>query len=237
MFKRLILVTSLVLISAFTFMNTHASQNEEDSTPDPRQCDAGNEIFFDDFSDPNGGWFVGQSSAASNWGYATDDEEYRVFITQPRRIAWSESPLQPSMIPSNFCVEADVRLHVAGSLSDDAYLGLAFGGRPLFGNNEDFMLFRIDPDGWYRIQRVDGSGDSLSFTSLVDWTETDLVNGANEDNHLLIMSIDGDSHFFINGEWVETLTLNTSGEVGVAITNFDAPNVNGRWDNFKVTGL
>ena len=216
----------MAIACAFTFAPAEATQT--DSDPSPEDCAAGNTILEDDFSDPSSGWNVEQGDGF-DWGY--QDGEYRVFITATAWNAWAWAPISSSNIPSDFCLELDVKLLVQGSLSEVGDLGVIFAGNP---NDRSFIAFSVFPigDRFYRVRRIDDN-----FETLVDWTQSDFINPVNSFNTLRVVSKDGEVRLYINDNLVETLNMNVSGSVGVYTHSFDEPNVNGRFDNFKVTGL
>ena len=181
-------------------------------------------IFSDDFSDRNSGWFVGDFQGAS-WGYSQDGQ-YRVLTKWDNTIAWSWAPI--SSVSGNFCLEVDVKHLVQGSLSDFGMLGVIFAGKP---SARSFSFFGIlDPLSAYVIGRL--SGGSVQYTHGPIISEA--IKPVNNVNHLLIIARGGQVDFYINSKKVATLSLSTTGAVGVFVATFDAPNVNGRFDNFVV---
>jgi hypothetical protein len=193
------------------------------------QC--GRVIYTDDFSDPNSGWSVGSSSGGFNWGY-TDDGEYRVLTGSSFFIAWSWAPFSAGRIPRDFCLEADVKQHVAGSLSDHGEIGLIFAGNP---DARSFIRFGIiSPDGTYQIRRLSSGG---TYETTVSPTRSSAIRPVNHFNHLLIVARGNRASFYINDVLVKTLTIETAGAVGVFARTFEEPNVNGRFDNFTVREL
>jgi len=231
MTKKFTILTILALISALAFVNTYAVQQEDETTPTPADCAAGNEIFSDDFSDPTSGWRIDQGSGF-DWAYQSG--EYRVFITEPEFTAWAWAPISSSNIPKDFCLELDLKLLVQGSLSEIGEVSVILAGNP---DGRRFISFGLFPngDGFYRVRDIDFG--QQEFSTFVDWTQSDFIDPVNSFNTILVISKNGETSFYINDNLVETLNLNLSGSVGVYTHTFDEPNVNGRFDNFKVTGL
>lgn len=184
----------------------------------------GEVVFSDEFSNPDSGWPT-DSGEGFDWAY--DEGEYRVFVTEPGYIAWSWAPLDQGL-PDNFCLGVETKQLVQGSLSETGTEGLIFAGN---SDQRRFHMFEVSPsEGEYRITKLlHGFPDPL-----FEWTQADAINGVNEFNHLQIRVQGDQAYFFINDVQVKTLTMEAGGDVGVFTRAFDAPNVNGRFDNFTV---
>ncbi len=183
----------------------------------------GSTIFFDDFSDRNSGWVVGDFQGAS-WGY-TQDGQYRVLTKWSNTIAWSWAPLP--RVSGSFCLEVDVKHLVQGALSDFGMLGVIFAGNP---DARTFAFFGIlNPLGAYVVGRLSGQVRFLQGPIV-----SEAIQGVNRTEKLLIIARGNRAEFYINGKRVTTLSLSTAGAVGVFVATFDDPNVNGRFDNFRV---
>jgi len=227
-----LLLAFVVAFLAGTFF-AEAAQTE----PDPARCDAGEEIFFDDFSDPASGWPTDSTSDGFEWSYAPE-EEFRAFITSDAAIAWEEAPFAASMMPENFCLEVDVKVLFQGILTDDVTLGLLFAGNPVFGEDANFAVFEVFPAGQqYYISNVQNTPDFVEFDDLVGYEDSDVINGVNEVNNLLIMAENGEVHFFVNDTYLVTFELLTSGGIGLVAESYEEPNVNARFDNFRIVEL
>jgi len=187
-------------------------------------------VYFDDFSHPSSGWSIG-TGAGFDWAY-TSEGEYRVFITSPQVIAFSPAPLSSNSIPTSFCVEADVRQHVTSSLTDLGELGLLFGIDP---SSASFTRFGVIPrEGSFLIEQRLPSGQ---FELLIPPTPSSAIQPVNEVNHLAVVARGNDVEFIINGQLVQTLTISSSGGVGVYTRTFNLPQVNARFDNFTVSRI
>ena len=190
------------------------------------QC--GTVIFADDFSDPDSGWFVGDFQGAM-WSYA-DDGTYRVLTKWDNTIAWSWAPARN--LSGDFCLAVDVKQLVAGSLSEQGEIGIIFAGDP---DARSYNLFGIrSADKVFRIGRF---APATWIQDIIPPTPSDAIKTVNNFNRLLIVAQGGQVHFYINDTWVATQTIETSGAVGVFVLTFDAPNVNGRFDNFTIQRL
>lgn len=196
----------------------------------PQACERGQSVFSDNFSDSGSGWRQ-DSGGGFNWGY--DEGEYRVFITEPGFLAWDWAPFNESRVPQSFCASVDVKHLVTGSLTDLGEVGIMFAGNP---DNNEFTLFSIANRQFYRVIRLDCGGDGCSANTLVEAVESDAIQ-PDAFNQLRVIAEGREARLFINGTQVETLSMQTSGAVGVLSHSFDEPNMNGRFDNFEVRSL
>ena len=197
---------------------------------EPSRPQCGSIIYSDDFSDSSSGWDV-DSGQGFDWAY-TNDGQYRVFITAPNYIAWSWAPFSSGRMPADFCLEVDVKQHVAGSLSEDGQIGLIFAGNE---TERTFTQLALRPSrGLFGMWQI---GEGWEWTRLQGWTESDAVRSINAVNRIRLIAHDGQAHVYINDVEVITLSTATRGDVGVCTATFDEPNVNGRFDNFTIREL
>lgn len=190
------------------------------------QC--GQIIFSDAFSDPHSGWYVGDFQGAL-WSYA-EDGQYRVLTKWDNTIAWSWAPTRS--LSGNFCIEVDVKQLVAGSLSEQGEIGVIFAGNPDAGT---YNLFGVRSSN--QVYRIGSFAPATWIRNIVSPTRSSAIKPVNNFNRLLIIARGGQTSFYINDTLVETLSIETSGSVGVFVLTFDAPNVNGRFDNFVIREL
>ena len=202
----------------------------------PSGIEVGDIIFEDDFSNTDGGWRI-DSFFGFDWGYAEEDQEYRVFLTAPQFIAHSPSPYVGSM-SNPVVISADVKHRVTGSLASVGALGLTLyttdGSRYYFmitpahegpaGFDVPLRSFRV----WQRLS----SGSSAVVTN---WTPSDAINDVNQFNELAVVIEGGKTTFYINDEDVFSfgeLIINNGGVAGRTFTGL--PNMNARFDNFQM---
>jgi hypothetical protein len=192
-------------------------------------CSGGEVIYSDNFGNPNSGWTVATGSGF-DWGYATDDGEYRVFITAAGFVAWAPSPLPAGQMPQSFCVEADVKHRVTGSLTNFGSLGVT-----LFANGESTRyFFMLAPsNGVYSISRNDSGG----WTTIRNWNGSNAIKGLNEVNHLTLVYQNDRLTFYINSAFAASFDMPHPENGGVYAGTFDEPNMNGRFDNFTITRI
>jgi len=106
-------------------------------------------------------------------------------------------------------------------------LGVIFAGNP---DARTFAFFGIlNPLGAYVVGRLAGQVRFLQGPVV-----SEAIRGVNRTEKLLIIARGNRAEFYINGKRVTTLSLSTAGAVGVFVATFDDPNVNGRFDNFRV---
>ncbi len=206
-------------------------EESPDQPAGPQACERGNTVFADDFSDPGSGW-TQDSGGGFNWGY--DEGEYRVFITEPNFLIWASAPFDESRIPRSYCLSADVKQLVQGSLSSQGEVGLMFARSE---SNNTFTMFSVANTELYRVVRWDCSGSGCSSDVLVEAQASDAIRSQDSFNRLQIIAEGREARLFINDTQVEIVSTETSGSVGVMTISFDEPNVNGRFDNFEVTEL
>lgn len=180
------------------------------------------EDFFDDFSQPNSGWPVVDTSAA-RYGYING--EYRI-LSKALSFFLVRAP---TCTRENYAVEADVRWEG----SRGGTIGLLFGVK---GNFDQFYLFDINVDNsWYRLLRANADG---SVTTLVDWTGTYHLSDSTK---LKAVFNKGQITLFINSSVEENLYDSAiTGLTGVGIVSSpygNNPVSDARFDNFQVTML
>jgi hypothetical protein len=190
----------------------------------PAQC--GSVIFSDDFSNPNSGWFVGSGNQGFDWGYTNG--EYRVLSSLPGFIAFSGAPTAP--LTGGFCVEVDAKQLVQGSLSDRGEVGLFFGAD--FKARTASFFGIISPQEAYDVGIFDGKTGAKHLVQ----SPSSSIKPANNFNHLLVIAQDGQANFYVNDTFLTKVSLTTSGAVGVFVSTFADPNVNGHFDNFVIHG-
>ena len=202
----------------------------------PSGVEVGDIIFEDNFNNSEGGWRV-DSFFGFDWGYAEEDQEYRVFLTAPQFIAHSPSPYAGSM-SNPVVISADVKHRVTGSLAPVGAVGLAL--YPGTGARYYFMITPAHeapagsdlPTRSFRLWQRSASGDLIVHQN---WTPSVTINDVNQVNQLAAVVEDNQTTFYINDQLVYTFSGLSITNGGVAARSFtDLPNMNGRFDNFQM---
>jgi hypothetical protein len=98
-------------------------------------------------------------------------------------------------------------------------------------DDKNYYQFLVSDSGYFKIRKHDDDG----WTTLVDWTENDVIEqGANVVNRLQVLSNGADQLFYVNGIYVGgvTDTSFTSGQVGLMAGSYaEGPNVHVVFDN------
>ena len=179
--------------------------------------------FFDDFSDPNSGWAVGE------------DEDYRYEYFGGEYRALSKNDLYgymfgaPTCARENYTVDVDARWVGAPGES----YGILFG---IIGNYDQFYLFDVNTDYQdYRLLRFDGN----DYHSIVPQSHSISINSGTASNQLKITrngyQITLEVNGSILGSWTDS---NIAGETytGIISTPYlGYPTSDARFDNFSVT--
>jgi len=214
---------STALIGAQPFLGT-----EVRGAAQPSGVDVGEILFEDTFNNSSSGWRV-DSAFGFDWGYAEDDDEYRVFLTASGFLTWSPSPYVGTL-SKPVIISADVRHHSTGSLATIGALGLA-----LFDVQGGIYYFLIVPaDGSYGIFYRSQSG---SLETILDWRGHSRIQDVNEDTALALVLEDNNTAFYIGNSPVRTIKALNINNGGVAAATFDEPNMNARFDNFKIARI
>jgi hypothetical protein len=164
------------------------------------QVKTGKLVFFDDFVDNRNKW---ELDSVNNQSYLGNGELHLVSNT-PDQGKRSVSVAAP--ILDGYAFQAQTT-KIGGS--DDHLYGLIFG----FQNSQNYYVFGITGDGLYRLYRLkDGQWDYLT-----PYTSSSSINVGNSTNTLTIFSRDTSVELHVNGQYLQTVTLdsNTSGNIGV----------------------
>jgi hypothetical protein len=181
--------------------------------------------FFDDFSDPNSGWYTGETDTGR---VEYLDGEYSVLVNPE---SWSWMLGSPACDQVNYSVEADARW----SDRTGASYGLVFGIQGDFErffsfevntDYQEFILYRYDPGGW---------------TEMAPVTYSSAILPGNGTNHLkatqngvfITLEVNGT----ILGTWYDSAITGSSFSGLIVTTYSDQENAEARFDNYKVTGL
>jgi hypothetical protein len=181
--------------------------------------------FFDDFSDHESGWYVGEDKYAK-WEYL--EGEYRILSKDDGYFYWSDPP---TCSRENYTVEVDARWAGEPGNSYGILLGnnLEFDRLYSFEVNTDFLDFSL----FY--------WDGSSWQTIVPWTVSPYINPGMASNHLkftrngtqITLEVNGN----VLGTWADG---NLSGPTYAAIMSdpyVDYPTSDARFDNFSVKGI
>lgn len=180
-------------------------------------------LFFDDFSDPNSGWYT-NGDPASPGLYAGGG--YVLVKEQEQGAVWA--------LPGR--VFTDVRIEVLATKQggdDNNFFGVLcrVGGTT---QSADFYLLMISSDGYYGIARK--SGDTLDLVDQDKMLYSSKINQGNSTNTIGAICAGPRLVLFVNGE--QLVEVNdadlTSGQVGILAGTFDVPGTSIFFDDFKV---
>ena len=174
--------------------------------------------FSDDFSNPASGWPVGTDS---NMSLQYLNGEYQMQQFSPN--GWVGAV--PGYAQSDYTVTVDVRnaTNVYGSA------GILFG---LSDDWTQFYTFEILPDGSYDLWRYSGGNWDILFSG----SSTSIALGTA--TNALKLERNGDMiSLYANGDLLTSFSDGTytgSRRIGLFVFAFDDPNLDARFDNFKV---
>ena len=185
-------------------------------------------LYFDDFSDPNSGWWSGENESVKA-GYLNG--EYQILIKNTKT-GWIMS--DPDLVLlSDYRIEVDAR-QASSNASSYSY-GLMFG-RQISGDKFEHYFYRVGPTlQEYRLSKRNMDGSS---PVLIDWTYSSAIHQGMGTNHLRVDRIGTVIYLYINDTLVTTFTDSSFTSPGrdagvLAFSNYSAP-VDVRFDNFSV---
>lgn len=184
--------------------------------------------YFDDFSNPNSGWCV-EETADVKMGYLSG--EFQLLLKRPN-LGYMCVPDNLIVPTSSYSVEVDARMASGNSGSYSLVFGLRWGQ----GTRQNYVVSVEPYTQYYRIQRRNLDG---SWTTLVDWTYSELINPDAQTNHLRIDRWGTNIWFSINGLFETMISDNTitgTGlQAGVEVNSYTDTPVDVRFDNFKAS--
>ncbi|MBN1630466.1 MAG: hypothetical protein JW990_11925 [Thermoleophilia bacterium] len=177
-------------------------------------------LFFDDFSDPSSGWFVGDEGGVS---FSYQEGEYEADVHQAHTGVSAESPL--SSLSGEFALEADMRLSAGTNIE----YGIGWGG--LWG----FYTFRVCPGTQdYRLLLCSGGCATLADGSSL------AISPAGGSNLLRMEHVNDSIDVYVNGQLLGSAAAvadaSFGGHAWVEVQSIDAP-ATARFDNFTVWRL
>ncbi|MFQ5613728.1 MAG: trypsin-like peptidase domain-containing protein [Anaerolineae bacterium] len=192
-------------------------------TPEPERpqvevpANAGQVLFFDDFSDPASGW-----STFSDDEVSSRYEEGRLVIDVDVQETAAWAILDQEFEEVDFEVET-VKL---GGPDDNA-----FGLMLHYQDADNFYVFEISSDGFYKASVLEND----ELRTLIEWTKTYLVDPGGK-NTLAVEAQPGQFTIFINGVQVDQVSDDTfsRGRVGLAARTLSEPDVSIGFDNARL---
>lgn len=182
--------------------------------------------FFDDFSNPQSGWYVDEDENVI-WRYLSG--EYQIYLKQKDWWAFSTPDL---VLPSDYRIEVEARKVSAGVC---AY-GLIFGTRYTADSWETYEVLIWPTDREFLVEKrtIDGS-----WIVLKDWAYSSAINENYGTNRIRIDRIGTSIKVYINGTMVASITdssfTSPGRDAGVIVYSYwDAP-VDVRFDNFRAS--
>jgi hypothetical protein len=181
--------------------------------------------FFDNFSNPNSGWYVGDGDYLK---VEYVNGEYRMLSKQD---GYVYSVSSPSCARENYSVEVDAHW---SSSSGNLY-GIIFG---LIGNFDSYYLFGVNSDyQYYRLDRWHNGG----WTEIIPWKASSAIDAGFSTNHLMITRVGDQISLKVNGTNLESVTegsLTGLTFTGLTISPYDDyPTADARFDNFSTVTL
>jgi hypothetical protein len=186
----------------------------------------GTALLFEDFSDPDSGWEVGEYNGGSI-GYV--DGEYFVTSTKEAEIMWGQAALDLDDV----IIEVNAR-QVAGPSNDDTGYGVMC--RVSYNPDEDTLdayALRISPDGYYAITKFFQNTSS----HLVEWTSSDVIRLGPSTNSINARCEGDHLTLIVNGVMLAE-TWDTSyvhGDVGLTGTSYEAEPAEFRFDHVIIS--
>ena len=184
--------------------------------------------FFDDFSDPDSGWFIGEDGTGQA-EYLKGPGEYNVLV-KPANYYWILKA--PTCDQINYSVEVDARW----SGNSGASYGLVFGVK---GDFEQFYTFEVNSDyEQYALYRYGPGG----WTEIVPFTYVyRTINPGVMGNHLKVTrhgdTITLEVNGTVLGTWFDETITGASGSGLIVSSYSDLGDAEARFDNYRVTGL
>jgi flagellar basal body rod protein FlgG len=177
-------------------------------------------LFEDDFSDPNSGWEVGEYPDGSV-GYR--DGYYYVISSVENKVMWGVA----NRSFDDVVVEVEATQASAPSNNDNSY-----GVQCRLQSNNDAYHLLISGDGFYSIEKVSGG----TFTRLVDWTRSDVINQGNATNKIRAVCDGSRLALYCNGQLLAETTDSTltQGDIALVTATYEPEATEIHFDNLKV---
>lgn len=181
-------------------------------------------VYFDDFSNPGSGWYVGEWPGEIKWSYQSGEYEIYLYKTW-----WWGGATAPVSGPTNYSVEADMR----------CYLGVTTCGYGLiFGlvDWDHFYVFSVDP-GYqeYSVWRY----AAPNWVELIDWTSSSNIKSYGATNRLMVIRNGSYIAVYVNGHLLATANdgTYTGNGIGLFAESYEGAPVAVRFDNVRIRRL
>jgi uncharacterized repeat protein (TIGR01451 family) len=184
--------------------------------------------YFDDFSDPGSGWYIGDSMGDVSFSY--QDGEYEILLGNADW--WWDGMLPPLGCVTNYSVEADMRRYSGNTTQ----YGLTFG----LEDWDHLYIFIVEPGYQYYSVWRRTFPSAPYWVPLIDWTPSSYINPSNATNHLKVEHSGSQITVYVNDQFLGTVgdgAYTGCLQVGLyAGTDPAYPDVPAtvRYDNFQV---
>jgi hypothetical protein len=192
------------------------------SGPDP--CNPPGTLFADDFSgEQDCGWVFYDSGGASA---KIEDGSMIVSTNQPGQIWWTN----PGRQFSDGVIS--VRTQVVSGPDDNAY-----GVICRYQDNNNYYVFLISGDGFYAIGRYTAGSNQVTYlTGGGEYVPSDIINQGNSQNQMRVTCAENQLVLAVNGIELEAITDTafTQGDIGLAVSTFQAGTLQVRFNDLEV---
>ncbi len=182
--------------------------------------------YFDDFSDPNSGWYTGDLESRK---YAYLNGEYQILLKIPDQGGGVTPDL---VLPPAYRIEVDAR---QTSIVSSTY-GILFGARWVGDTYETYQFLVAPTFQEYFVEKRSLDG---TWQLLVDWTDSSVIHYGTGTNHLRVDRIGTLIKLYINGTLVTSFTdssfTSPGRDAGIRAYSYEGAPVDVRFDNFSAT--
>jgi hypothetical protein len=181
---------------------------------------SGEDLFNDDFSQPNSGWRrASDEHGSADYG----DDYYQITVNSAKYQVWSS----PNLLFADSIIEVDA---VKAAGNDDNLFGITCRVQP----SQDFYAFLISADGYYGIFRH--QDDAFQLLGQNAMSPSEAIQQGNVTNRLRADCVGNTLSLYINGQKVAETTDDqfTRGDVGLIAGALSDPGVDIHFDNFSV---
>jgi hypothetical protein len=185
-----------------------------------KTANSGSLLFQDNFSDPSGGWLVGQDTSGLVQ-YAGGG--IRIYVAKPSAARLTV----PSLSFSDVRIEVDT-LKLGGT--DDNNFGLVCR----YQDESNFYFFEISSDGYYTVGKyIDGV---MSLIGMSQMQSHNAIHQGVAINHLSAECSGSNLAFFVNGKKVSGVEDNDlkSGDIGLIAGALGTAGTDVLFDNLTV---
>ena len=182
--------------------------------------------YFDDFSDPNSGWFSGEYPSVK-YGYI--DGEYQILL---KSASWGAAVTPDWVLPADYRIEVEARQAAANTSS----YGLIFGALAGTDGSEQYQFVLFPMEQKYMLQKKAMDG---TWTCFISATYSSAIHQGTAANHLRVERIGSRIELYINGTHVADYdddSFSSPGrDAGLRAYSYDNAPVDVRFDNFSAT--